>query len=87
MLLAQGFNPDNRSQLFNLHLEQTHVMVKPVFERSSINVTRYVASPSHLDLSFCVFLPHTTETTSIVSNHEACYPRIDPSDSGLPPLA
>ena len=54
-------------------------MVEPVFERSSINVTRYVASPSHLDLSFCVFLPHTTETTSIVSNHEACYPRIDPS--------
>jgi hypothetical protein len=32
-------------------------MVEPVFKPSSSNVTRYVASPFHLDLSYRVFLP------------------------------
>ena len=41
---------------------KTHVIDEPVIEYGSGNLTRFVAYPSHLHLSFRVFLSSTPDT-------------------------
>ena len=67
--------------------KKIHVMIAPVFMYNSADVMRCVASPTHLDLSLRMFLLHTPGMLPIVSNLEACYPRIVLSHSGPSPFS